>query len=168
MTNIYMKRNILIIVSALVLIGCGGAEKEIEKTAYAYLDAMGNYKVGEARPHASQATCEKTLNVLENFLLPNTDTNYIKSNTPATIDILKVNVLTDSTATVDYKKTTPIQVQNGTLDMVKENGKWCAEVIIALPPLMQQAVTVQDSNSLEKRLEDLKGKVVAAQKNEVS
>jgi hypothetical protein len=52
--------------------------------------------------------------------------------------------------------------------MVKENGRWCAEVIIALPPLMQQAVSVQDSNAVKNRLEDLKGKVVAAQKSELN
>jgi hypothetical protein len=162
-----MRRYILIVFSTLVLAGCCSVEKDIKDVAYSYLDAMGNYKVAEAYPYASKATCEKTLEVMEKYLLPKTDTNYIKSNTPATIEILKVEVLSDSTAIVDYKKTTPIQVQNGKLDMVKEEGKWCAEVIMALPSIMQLAIN-PDSTAVKDKLKDLKGKVVAAQKSELN
>jgi hypothetical protein len=97
------------------------------------------------------------LDVLQNYILPKTDTNYIISNTPATIDILAVELLSDTSAEVRYSKTTPLQVQSGKLDMVKENGRWCAEVIIALPPIMTMDST-QMENNLSARLDSLKGK----------
>ena len=146
----------------MVLASCGSnPQKEIEKNAYGYLDAMGNYRIDDARPYASTLTCERTLDILQKHIMPKTDTNYILSNTPATIDILSVEVLSDTTAVVSYSKTTPLQVQSGKLDMVKENGRWCAEVIIALPPIM-----TMDSTAIQKdisaRLDSLKGKTFRA------
>ena len=146
----------------MVLASCGNnPQKEIEKNAYGYLDAMGNYRINDARPYASTPTCERTLEVLQKYILPKTDTNYIISNTPATIDILGVEVLSDTTAVVSYSKTTPLQVQSGKLDMVKENGRWCAEVIIALPPIMTMDST-QVQNQISSRLDSLKGKTFRA------
>ena len=122
---------------------------------------MGNYRIDDARPYASTPTCERTLDVLQNYILPRTDTNYIISNTPATIDILGVELLSDTTAVVSYSKTTPLQVQSGKLDMVKEDGRWCAEVIIALPPIMTMDST-QVQNQISSRLDSLKGKTFRA------
>ena len=85
--------------------------------------------------------------------MPKVDTNYIKSNTPATIEILGVEVLSDTTAVVNYKKTTPITVQNdGRLDMIKEDGRWCAEVIINIAPELKQ-----DTLRPSRKLDSLKG-----------
>lgn len=146
----------------MVLASCGSnPRKEIEKTAYDYLYAMGNYRLDDARPYASTPTCERTLDFFQNYIMPKTDTNYIVSNTPATIDILGVEVLSDTTAVVSYSKTTPLQVQSGKLDMVKEDGRWCAEVIIALPPIMTMDST-QMENNLSARLDSLKGKTFRA------
>ena len=144
----------------MVLASCGSnPQKEIEKNAYGYLDAMGNYRIDDARPYASTPTCERTLDVLQKYILPKTDTNYIISNTPATIDILAVELLSDTTAVVSYSKTTPLQVQSGKLDMVLEDGRWCAEVIIALPPIMTMDSTEMENN-LSSRLDSLKGKPI--------
>ena len=158
-----MKRILYISISVLLLaVSCGNnAQKDIEKTAYGYLYAMGNYRIDDARPYASTPTCERTLDVLQNYILPRTDTNYIISNTPATIDILGVELLSDTTAVVSYSKTTPLQVQSGKLDMVKENGRWCAEVIITLPPIMTIDST-QVQNQRSSRLDSLKGKTFRA------
>ena len=158
-----MKRILYISISVLLLaVSCGNnAQKDIEKTAYGYLYAMGNYRLDDARPYASTPTCERTLDVLQNYILPRTDTNYIISNTPATIDILGVELLSDTTAVVSYSKTTPLQVQSGKLDMVKENGRWCAEVIITLPPIMTIDST-QAQNQISSRLDSLKGKTFRA------
>lgn len=158
-----MKRILYISISVLLLaVSCGNnAQKDIEKTAYGYLYAMGNYRLDDARPYASTPTCERTLDVLQNYILPRTDTNYIISNTPATIDILGVELLSDTTAVVSYSKTTPLQVQSGKLDMVKENGRWCAEVIITLPPIMTIDST-QTQNQISARLDSLKGKTFRA------
>lgn len=159
---IQMKRILFIVISAVVLASCGNnPQKEIEKNAYGYLDAMGNYRIDDARPYASTPTCERTLDVLQKYILPKTDTNYIISNTPATIDILGVELLSDTTAVVSYSKTTPLQVQSGKLDMVKEGARWCAEVIINLPPIMTMDST-QMENNLSARLDSLKGKPLRA------
>ena len=158
-----MKRILYISISVLLLaVSCGNnAQKDIEKTAYGYLYAMGNYRIDDARPYASTPTCERTLDVLQNYIMPKTDTNYIVSNTPATLDILAVELLSDTTAVVNYSKTTPLQVQSGKLDMVKEGARWCAEVIIALPPIMTMDST-QMQNNLSARLDSLKGKPLRA------
>lgn len=157
-----MKKILFLVISVMVLASCGNnPQKEIEKNAYGYLDAMGNYRLDDARPYASTPTCERTLEVLQKYILPKTDTNYIVSNTPATIDILGVELLSDTTAVVSYSKTTPLQVQSGKLDMVKEDGRWCAEVIINLPPIMTMDST-QMENNLSARLDSLKGKTFRA------
>ena len=154
-----MKKILFVVISVMLLASCGSnPQKEIQKNAYGYLDAMGNYRIDDAKPYASKETCEKTLYAIQNYLMPKVDTNYIKSNTPATIEILGVDILSDTTAVVSYKKTTPITIQNdGRLDMIKEDGRWCAEVIIALPPIMTMDST-QMKNSLSARLDSLKGK----------
>ena len=157
-----MKRNLLWILALLRCVACGSQQNEIEKAAYGYLDAMGNYRIEDAKPYASRQTCEKTLDVLQKSLMPKVDTNYIKSNTPATIEILGVEVLSDTTAVVNYKKTTPITVQNdGRLDMIKEDGRWCAEVIIALPPIVAMDSTELQSG-ISARLDSLKNKPMKA------
>ena len=157
-----MKRNLLWILALLLCVACGSHQNDIEKAAYGYLDAMGNYRIEDAKPYASRQTCEKTLDVLQKSLMPKVDTNYIKSNTPATIEILGVEVLSDTTAVVNYKKTTPITVQNdGRLDMIKEDGRWCAEVIIALPPIVAMDSTELQSG-ISARLDSLKNKPMKA------
>ena len=116
---------------------------------------MGNYQIKEAEAYASEETIEKTLHVIEESIMPNLDPNYVKQNTPASIEIKEVNQLTDTTAEVKYVKTTPIQVQEGSLDMVKRNKEWKAQVIIQLPEAikMQQKV---DAKTLD---EKYKGKL---------
>ncbi len=157
-----MKRILFVVISVVLLASCGNnTQKEIKNSAYGYLYAMGNYRIDDARPYASTPTCERTLDVLQKYILPKTDTNYIVSNTPATIDILAVELLSDTTAVVSYSKTTPLQVQSGKLDMVKEGGRWCAEVIINLPPIMTIDST-QMENNLSSRLDSLKGKPIRA------
>lgn len=147
-----MKKILFSILGILLLSSCS-EQKTIEKAAYDYLDAMGNYRIEDAKPYASRQTCEKTLDVLQKSLMPKVDTNYIKSNTPATIEILGVEVLSDTTAVVNYKKTTPITVQNdGRLDMIKEDGRWCAEVIINIAPELKQ-----DTLRPSRKLDSLKG-----------
>lgn len=117
----------------MLLVSCNSEEKRVEKAAYGYLNATGNYRIDEAEPYASQVTRERTLPFIKEKLIPMTDTNYIKANQPATIVIDSVRVLCADTATVDYTKTTPIRVLTGTIYMVKEEGKWGAYVPLNIP-----------------------------------
>jgi hypothetical protein len=53
-------------------------------------------------------------------------------------------------------------VQNdGRLDMIKEDGRWCAEVIIALPPIVAMDSTELQSG-ISARLDSLKNKPMKA------
>ena len=60
----------------------------------------------------------------------------------------------DTTAEVKYVKTTPIQVQNGTLNMVKRNKEWKAQVLINIPDALK--IHNADSKKLD---EKYKGKL---------
>ena len=129
-----MKHTLAVLAATLLLLAsCNSEEKKIEKAAYGYLNATGNYLIDEAMPYASQETRERTLPFLKNTFIPMTDTNYIKANQPATIVIDSVKVLCADTATVDYTKTTPLKVLKGQIHMVKEEGQWLAYVPLVLP-----------------------------------
>lgn len=134
----------------------------IEDAAMGYLTAMGNYQIKEAEAYASEETIEKTLHVIEEVIMPNLDPNYVKQNTPASIEIKEVNLLSDTTAEVKYVKTTPIQVQEGSLDMVKCNKEWKAQVLIQLPEAMKIQQQV-DSKALD---EKFKGKLTPGKPGE--
>ena len=152
-----MRKSFLAISGLLAFLFCGCKSEQtlIENAAMGYLNAMGNYQIKEAEAYASEETIEKTLHVIEESIMPNLDPNYVKQNTPASIEITEVNQLTDTTAEVKYVKTTPIQVQEGSLDMVKRTKEWKAQVIIQLP----EALKIQqkaDSKALD---EKFKGKL---------
>ena len=139
----------------LLFCGCKSEQTLIEDAAMGYLNAMGNYQIKEAEAYASEETIEKTLHVIEEVIMPNLDSTFIVQNTPATIEIKEVNQLSDTTAEVKYVKTTPIQVQEGSLNMVKRNKEWKAQVIIQLPEALKIHQEV-DSKALD---EKYKGKL---------
>lgn len=107
---------------------CSSTKRQVEDVAWGYLNAMGNYKIDEATPYASELTQERTLPFAKK-LVQSVDTNYIISDTPATITITKIDIKSDSTAIVTYHKVTPIKDMTGTLNLIKENGHWKAHAI---------------------------------------
>lgn len=138
------------------LLSCCKSEKSlIEQSAMGYLTAMGNYKISEAEPYATEETIENTLHAIEKYIMPNLDSNVIKQNTPATIEITDINIVNDTIAEVVYKKTTPIQVQEGKLDMVKRGDEWKAQVSIQIPEMLKIEYKA-DSKALD---EKYKGKL---------
>ena len=145
---------VCMMIIALFAVGCKSEQTLIENAAMGYLTAMGNYQIKEAEAYASEETIEKTLHVIEEVIMPNMDSTYIYKNTPATIEIKEVNQLTDTTAEVKYVKTTPIQVQEGSLGMVKRNKEWKAQVIMQLPDALKMHNA--DSKALD---EKYKGKL---------
>ncbi len=121
---------------ALLLVSCKGDERIIEKNAYGYLYAMSNYRISEAKQYATTETVNHTLHFVEETIIPNLDPNFVKQNTPATIEINQVTIIDDSTAEVAYTSTTPKEVKEGKLEMVKENQEWKAQVIITIPKFL--------------------------------
>ncbi len=137
-----MKTRILALLALILIISsCNGEKREIKQTAYRYLDAMGNYRLDDAVPYASEKTNEVTIRFYKS-LLPTIDTNNIKKNTPAKITINEVVMQSDTTAYAVFHKTTPITQQDDTLRMIKENGKWLAHVVIAIPSYMMPDSTM--------------------------
>jgi len=139
-----MKKNITLalLATALLLTACASDEEKIEKAAYKYSYAMANYDVDGAEKYATPETVETTLNTARE-LLPMVDTNYIKSDTPATIEIRHIQIVDDTSAVVTYHKTTPIKDFSSTLDVRKRHGRWLAHspipVFEAPEPQMPEA-----------------------------
>lgn len=142
-----MKRILFIAAVALLFTACNSEERQIEKAAYGYLDAMGNYRIDDAEPFASQETRERTLPFVKNTLIPMTDTAYIQANQPATIVIDSVHILCPDTAKIVYTKTTPIKTLNGTIYMVKEEGQWLAYVPLVLPESVSVPLPQENSDT---------------------
>ena len=90
---------------ALLSVSCKGDEKMIETNAYGYLYAMSNYHISEAKNFATTETVNNTLHFVEETIIPNLDPNFVKQNTPATIEINQVTIIDDSTAEVAYTST---------------------------------------------------------------
>ena len=139
-----MKQNITLALLATVLLltACASDEEKIEKVAYKYSYAMANYDVDGAEKYATPETVETTLNTARG-LLTIVDTNYIKSDTPASIEITNIQIVDDTSAVVTYHKTTPIKDFSSTLDVRKRHGRWLAHspipVIEAPEPQMPEA-----------------------------
>lgn len=151
----------LLLSIALLMVSCKSDEQMIEQNALGYLEAMGNYRITEAEQYATTETINHTLHFIEQTIMPNLDSTYLRKNTPATIEINDIHITSDSTAEVSYTKTTPIQVQEGKLAMVKENQEWKARVIINIPKFMN-ATTSIDSVKGKELDEKYKGKLKAA------
>jgi outer membrane lipoprotein-sorting protein len=126
-----MKKKISILVLLLIVFAsCQQEEKKAEKIAYAYLNAMANYRVDEAEMYATPETSKTTL-VLSKQLLAMVDTAYIISDTPAKIDIQELVIQDDTLATVKYVKNTPLkQNMQGELLLVKRGKQWLAHDVL--------------------------------------
>lgn len=133
------KSRLLLPITALLALAAActsSPTSEIESAAQGYLDAMGNYRIDDAMPYASRETREKTIPTF-NFIMAHTDTAYVNSNRPATITIHNTRMLSDTSATVYYHKSTPIKETDDSVTVILEDGKWLVNVIINLPPMMR-------------------------------
>lgn len=133
-----MRRTALLPIIALLLTSCNGTKREIKKSAMGYLTAMGNYNILDAYAYADHATQESTLEYFNTIIIPLADSNYINQNRPAEITIKQIEILSDTNAMVAYHKHTPITEQDGDLEMVLEDGKWVAHVVIVVPDIIRQ------------------------------
>ncbi len=120
-----MKKTILSLVTlfAVILAGCSSTQDLVEEAAYQYSFAMANYDIDNAEPYADDETQQTTLKTGRG-LLSMVDSNYIKSDTPAKIEILNTEMTSDTSAIVTYHKTTPIKDFTGTVEVRMIDGKW--------------------------------------------
>ena len=129
-----MKQFFLILVVAFLFMCCGcKSDRNLAETAaYNYSFAMANYQLDEAAKYATVET-QNTVIARAEQLLQKVDSSYIKSDTPATIEITDLNFTSDTTAVAIYHKTTPLKNFSGELELRKRDGQWYAHVT---PPTM--------------------------------
>ena len=108
---------------AVLLAGCSNDDKQIRAAAQGYLDAMGNYRPADARPYATEETCNVTLAFFE-MLMQHTDPSVYANNIPATITLGDITIAEDTLATVAFHKHTPSKEQDGEVTLVCRDGQW--------------------------------------------
>ena len=105
-------------------------DSSFRANATAYIEAMANYDIASARPHATEETNNVTLNYFDKAMEMLEDSTFIQQNTPAVIRYDSIVFTSDTSATVYYNKQTPIQNANATLNMRLRNGEWLAHQVI--------------------------------------
>lgn len=134
-------------------------QQQTAKVAQGYLDAMANFDPQAAMPYASEETRRYTIPLFTD-IIAQLDTNYVQSQIPATIAIDSINIhASDTTATVFFTKTMPLQTKHQQLDMVKRHGKWQAHVPTQVPAALQshRSLANQDFHDIKvKKMERVK------------
>lgn len=123
-----MKKSTCFILAAstcLLLNSCKHEEKIIEKVAYNYSYAMANYDLESAAKYATEETKNTTLRKAD-YLVKAVGEKYIESDTPASIEIIKLEKVNDTTAYVVYHKKTPQKDFSARLYLLKRDGQWLA------------------------------------------
>lgn len=133
----------------LLLAGCtaGKQKKEVERVAYGYLEAMGNYRINDAAEFSSQGTRETTIRVF-NRLMEKCDSAKLMENTPAEITITGVRILSDTTARAYFHKHTPITEQTDSVPLILEDGQWLVDVRIKAPDFLDTVLPVPNIDSI--------------------
>lgn len=118
-----------ILAAACLAAGCKSDEERAGEAAYNYLYAMANYDVDAAEPYATEEVRNTTLIMARRLTLAVGEA-YVKSDTPATIELTGLEFTSDTTATASYHKVTPIKDMTGTLELRKRHRKWLAHATI--------------------------------------
>jgi hypothetical protein len=117
---------LLLSVLLILTTGCDNNKKKACDVGYKYAYAMANYQVQEAAQYATEETKNTTL-VMAERLITAVGEEYVKSDTPAKVKIVKYSQLDDTTAVIDFRKNTPIKKDyDFSLLMRKRNGQWMA------------------------------------------
>mgnify|MGYP006988831274 CR=1 FL=1 len=120
---------ILLLASATGSCSCDNPKKSIKKVAFAYLDAMANYRIDDAEPYCTDETRNGVLETGRQ-LVKAVKPGYIESDTPAKVKITGIEITSDTTATVSYHKKTPIKKQDGEVNLVLRDGKWLVHIVM--------------------------------------
>ena len=144
-----MKRLTIILAGLILLAGCTSAKqkKEVERVAYGYLDAMGNYRIDDAVEFSSTGTRETTIKVFHR-MMEICDSAKLMENTPAEITVTGVRILTDTTARAYFHKHTPITEQTDSVLLILEDGHWLVDVRILPPPFLDTVLPMPNLDSV--------------------
>ena len=108
---------------------CNNEKEQIQQAAYGYSVAMANYDIDGAEPFCTEETSTTMLSTAR-YLLQFVDSSHIAADTPASIEIVSVKQMSDTTACAVFHKTTPIKDFSDTLELRKRDGKWLAHAPI--------------------------------------
>ena len=136
-----MKHIIPILACLLLLTSCHNDTKQIQTAAMGYLNAMGNYRPTDARPYSTQETCDITLTYFEEVMKHTTPSVYA-NNMPATITLGEIEI-EDTTAVINFHKSTPSVQQDGQIHLLKRNKQWLVHEVIQIPSIAQMNVKPQ-------------------------
>lgn len=126
-----------LLLSLFYFVSCDDNMGEIKSVAYNYCIATSQYDFERAKHYCTDETKKTTL-LIANDVMSMLDTGYIAKDTPASIEIISTNILSDSSALVVYHKTTPIKDFTDTLELRKRDGNWLAH-----SPIVKNNTTVQ-------------------------
>ena len=129
-----MKQITILLTAVLLFTACTNDEEQIAHSAQGYLEAMGNYRPTEARQYATPQTCDVTLAFFER-VMEFTDSSVYANNIPAEITLGDIVITDDTTATVDFHKSTPSTQQDGTIHLSKRDGTWLVNEVLNVPQL---------------------------------
>lgn len=118
-------------------IACNNENRQIEKAADGYLMAVSLYDIDGAEAYCTEETQETTLKTARQ-LLQMVDSAFFEQDKPVKIDIMSVHCTSDTTATVQYHKTTPIKDFVDTLELRKRDDRWLAHA-----PIIKNNVVAQ-------------------------
>ena len=115
------------------LASCGGDSDKAgaKAVAYAYSYAMANYDVAAAEAYATAETRNTTLRRAA-YYVDQVGGDYIAADTPARIEITKVDLTSDTTAYAIYHKVTPLKDFCDTLQLRKREGQWQAHAMMRI------------------------------------
>lgn len=111
------------ILCGILLCCCHTDKHNATNVAYEYSYALANYQVDVAEPYATSETKSTTL-VKARQVIQSVGEKYIKSDTPAELEITDITFPTDTSAVATYHKKTPIKDFSGTVELRKRDGKW--------------------------------------------
>lgn len=109
----------------ILLASCNLDEKKAREVGYDYAFAMANYQVDEAAKYATEETRQSTLILAKNYTAA-VGEEYVKSDTPAKLETVDFTRIDDTTAIMNFHKTTPIKDTRFSLLLRKRNGHWLA------------------------------------------
>lgn len=116
---------VTLLACCILFVSCKTDEQNAKKVAYAYSYAMANYQVDEAEMYATDETKNTTL-IKARQLVAAVGEEYVKSDTPAELEITDISFSDDTSAIATYHKKTPIKDFSGTVELRKRDGKWFA------------------------------------------
>ena len=121
-----MKKTILVLftVAAALAVSCNSEKSEVKRVAQAYLDAETNFKIDEARQYIDGEDLVSTMDMIENFVLPNMEKSLLDSLVPNKVKIKDVEMFADTAAVVSFHSSNLKHESNAQILMSKIGEEW--------------------------------------------